>query len=184
MKFLLVGGNNNGMLERALTQAKITHDVLGLPAIYISTVKPADETEEEQCVRCCQLAAESGLSVLDCRRDILSILPETTADSVCVIDSVTALLRNEMGTPDDLDLLATGRVIQDLEEFARHVRSVVYIGHYVFSGTGRSGSRGDYSPEIYHREYFRKGLAEVEKSLARYCDHVEEMSYCRRYRFK
>lgn len=184
MNFLLVGGNNNGMLERALTQAKITQDVLGKPAVYISTVDPVDEREEEERGSRRDLATGYGLSFIDCRRNITDALPDLTSDSVCIIDSVTALLRNEMGEADDLDFLAVGRVISDLKMFAMCVRSTVFIGHYIFSGTGRSGSGAAYSPEIYRREYFRKGLAEVEKSLAGFCDHVEELSYCRRYRFK
>ncbi|MCI2063236.1 MAG: bifunctional adenosylcobinamide kinase/adenosylcobinamide-phosphate guanylyltransferase [Eubacteriaceae bacterium] len=197
MEFLYVGGNNNGMRERAEEVAKLSGDVFEVPLCYISTLSPQDYEESTTQNMREKHYASRGFKIEKCDSNICSLLDRVDTRSIFIIDSITSLLRNEMfGTDeaggrygesggDSFDVLATGRVIEDLQTFAQNVRSTLYIGHYIFSGTGRRmDNSGVLDRSRDHVEYFRKGLALVERGLASRCDRVEEFSYGMRYRFK
>ena len=91
-----------------------------------------------------------------------------------LLDSVTALLQNEVFPPEKnyaLDLPAAERCARELLEFVRSVRSVVLVSDYIFSDAG------EYDPMT---EQYRRALAGIDRMLARECDTVVELAAGRR----
>jgi adenosyl cobinamide kinase/adenosyl cobinamide phosphate guanylyltransferase len=180
MDFLLIGGYDNGVLERAEQIAKVSGDVLDVPLCYISARSDIPEIDADRTRHRIEKYGALGFSTVTQTSDLADLLDSVDERSIFIVDSVTALLWNEMFGSGEFDVLATGRLMDGLEKFRVGVRSVLFVTHDIFCGTGHRGSdRGGDS-----MEYFRKGLAEIQKNLARSCNHVEEISYGFRYRFK
>ena len=82
------------------------------------------------------------------------------------MDSVTALLANEMFRPDgSFDPDAPHRVCADLLRFAAGAEHAVFVCDFIFSDAGRYDG---------YTEAYRRGLADIGKALAAYCDTVAE----------
>ncbi len=85
-----------------------------------------------------------------------------------LLDSVTALLGNEMFSPDGaIDLNAPVRVADDCARFAKATGSTVFVSDYIYGD-------GDEYDEL--TEAYRKGLAMIDRRLAEVCDRVVEIS--------
>lgn len=185
MDFLLVGGYDNGVLERAEQIAKVSGDVLDVPLCYISARSSIPEIDADRTKHRMERYGALGFSTVTQTSDLADVLDSVDRKSIFIIDSVTALLWNEMFGGEEFDVLATGRLMDGLEKFRNGVRSALFVTHDIFCGTGHRGDdRGVVARRGDHVEFFRKGLAEIQKNLARSCDHVEEISYGFRYRFK
>lgn len=106
------------------------------------------------CIRR-HIADRAGLDfeTIECPRRILSCLYTADRNGVFLLDSVTALLQNEIFPPEKnyaLDLPAAERCARELLEFVRSVRSVVLVSDYIFSDAG------EYDPMT---EQYRRALA-------------------------
>ena len=85
-----------------------------------------------------------------------------------LLDSVTALLANEMFRPDgSVDWTAGERLANDLVRFSQLARSVVFVADFVFSD-GR-----DYGALT---EDYRSALGHIGVKLAQACGNVAELS--------
>ena len=83
-----------------------------------------------------------------------------------LVDSVTALLANEMFRPDgSFDPDAPRRVCADLLRFAAGAEHAVFVCDFILSDAGRYDG---------YTEAYRRGLADIGKALAAYCDTVAE----------
>ena len=67
----------------------------------------------------------------------------------------------------EMDLDAAKRCGDELIEFAKRVRHVVYVSDYIYSDAER------YSEST---EAYRKALADIDRRLAQVCDTVVEVS--------
>ena len=93
-----------------------------------------------------------------------------------LLDSVTALLSNEMFKKDGtIDLKAGERVAEELVEFARKTGNTVFVSDYIYSD-GRNFDE--------YTETYRKALAKIDRELANICDQVIEVTFGNRYYFK
>lgn len=90
-------------------------------------------------------------------------------NGVFLLDSVTALLSNEMFRSDgSVDLEAPARVAEELTRFAEMTGSTVFVSDYIYSDA-----------HLYDEltESYRKGLALCDRALAAACDKVLEVAY-------
>ena len=106
----------------------------------------------------------SGTYLLD-GRDILSCLDAADPGGSFLLDSVTALLSNEMFAPDGIRADAHIRLAQDLCAFVRRAPNTVLVSDYIYSDA-----------MLYDglTEAYRAGLAYVDRALAACCDNVLE----------
>ena len=84
-----------------------------------------------------------------------------------VLDSVTALLTNEMFRDGEFDPHAAERVAEELCELADSVGSIVFVSDFIFADTGMYDE---------FTETYRAGLARCDAALARCCDTVVEIN--------
>ena len=93
-----------------------------------------------------------------------------------LLDSVTALLSNEMFLPDGtVDFGAGVRVAEELTRFAQQTGNTVFVSDYIYS----DGQIFDSYTESY-----RKALAFIDRRLAEVCDSVIEVSFGHIYEYK
>ena len=137
---------------------------------YIATMIPSDEEDRERIRR--HIADRDGLGfeTIECGRDIASCLAQAELQSSFLLDSVTALLMNELyPNPKTwaLDPTAPERCEKGLLELCGRVSNLVLVSDYIYSDAAK------YDEET---ETFRKGLARLDRALARIADTVIEVS--------
>lgn len=165
MTIFITGGCKNGKSTFALRQAlRLSGDG---PRWYVATMEPCDDDEWER-VRIHQAArAGMGFVTLEQGRNLPACLEQTGGRGTFLLDSVTALLANEMFSPEGtVDEGAADRVEEDLNVFLARTEHAVVVSDYLY-GDGRR-----YDPLS---EQYRRSLARLDRFLARRCDCVAEI---------
>ncbi|MBR0093084.1 MAG: bifunctional adenosylcobinamide kinase/adenosylcobinamide-phosphate guanylyltransferase [Lachnospiraceae bacterium] len=170
MKMYITGGAKCGKSTLAQDTAIALSARDGVPRYYIATMQPADAEDESRIRR--HIADRDGLDFLTIEQPRhLSALCETDSfqpEAVYLVDSVTALLANEMFGKEGTDKHAGDRVAEDLLRFAAGVRHAVFV------------SDGIYSDAALYDDLtlcYREALARIDRALASHCDTVAECVY-------
>ena len=135
---------------------------------YVATMIPGDQEDRTRVARHVADRAGLGFETIECGREILGCLSGADRAGCFLLDSVTALLANEMFRPDgtvDLDA-APERVAAELRQFAGQVGNAVFVSDFLYSDAGLF-------EELTER--YRRGLARVDRALAECCDTVVEV---------
>ena len=172
MKAFISGGAKNG--KTTLGQELAVHLAGGGAHYYVATMIPVDAEDEDRIRRHIADRAGMGFETIECPRHILSCLDNADRNGVFLLDSVTALLQNEMFPPEnnyEPDPSAAERCAGELLAFVRAVRGAVLVSDYIFSDAG------NYDPVT---EQYRRALASIDRMLARECDTVVELAAGRR----
>ena len=163
MSTYISGGCKNGKSFYAQKVAKAG----GSPLYYIATMIPRDEEDLARIRRHRDERAGWGFETLECGQDILRCLDATDPAGSFLLDSVTALLSNEMFTASGMDQAAPVRVAEALEAFVRRAPNTVLVSDFIFSDA-----------MLYDAwtEAYRRGLAAIDRRLAAACDNVIEVA--------
>lgn len=175
MNILISGGAKNGKSYFAQRQAKQMADEQGVPLYYIATMIPHDEEDRARIRRHIKERAGWGFATLECGRKLPGLLDEggeahTPPDprGAFLLDSVTALLSNEMfGEDGSFDAGAAERVARDCTAFAKATGNTVFVSDYIYGDAQRYDDM---------TEEYRRGLAYIDRQLAKVCDRVIEVS--------
>lgn len=162
MSTFISGGCKNGKSFYAQRIAKAS----GTPLYYIATMIPHDGEDDARILRHQQERDGWGFETLECGVDILSCLDKADANGSFLLDSVTALLSNEMFAPDGIHMDAHIKIADELEKFISLAPNTVLVSDYIYSDA-----------MIYDElsEAYRRALAYVDKRLAKCCDNVIEV---------
>jgi len=165
MTVFISGGCKNGKSTLAERAARtLAGDG---PLYYVATMIPHDGEDRARIRRHVASRAGQGFTTLECGMQIEKCLLTAEPNGSFLLDSVTALLSNEMFRPDGTaDLSAPGRVARELSRFASGVKNAVFVSDFIYA---------DASPYGELTEAYRRGLAEVDRALARACDTVAEV---------
>lgn len=137
---------------------------------YVATMIPVDEEDRERIRRHIADRAGLGFETLECGRDILACLNGADLNGTFLIDSATALLQNALFPAEKgyrMDPDAARKCGDDLIAFVGRVHNAVVVSDYLYS----DAARYDEATETY-----RRCLADIDRSLARVCDTVIEVS--------
>lgn len=168
MTYFLSGGAKNG--KSTLAQNLAVSLAQGGKHYYIATMIPVDDEDRERIRRHVADREGLGFETVECGRHILSCLETADPDGTFLLDSVTALLMNELFPAEknyEMDRQAAARCVGELTAFARTVRNAVIVSDYLYS----DAIRYDESTEVY-----RRCLADIDRALAGVCDTVVEVS--------
>ena len=171
MNVFISGGCKNGKSHIAQTIARDAATAGGRPLYYIATMIPHDAEDHARIARHIRERDGWGFTTIEQPTNLCACLDDGRAQAggVFLLDSVTALLSNEMFREDgSMDYTAPDRVTADLCEFARRTGSTVFVSDYIYS----DAHRYDKSVEAY-----RKGLAQADRALAKLCERVLEVAY-------
>ncbi len=183
MNIFISGGCKNGKSYHAQELARSMVQESGLPLYYLATMIPRDEEDLARIQR--HLAEregwgfetiEQGLHICDALDSQTVSGSKVDPHGVFLLDSVTALLSNEMFREDGrVDFGAPERLAVELERFALATGNSVFVSDYIYSD---SFAFDDFT------EPYRMGLALLDRTLARVCDRVIEVAYGFKYQYK
>lgn len=165
MTIFVTGGCKNGKSTFALRQAvKLAEEG---KRFYVATMLPQDAHEWDCVHRHREARKGLGFTTLEQGRNLPLCLNGVDTNGVFLLDSITALLANEMFPPDTSPVLHAGEQIQeDLELFLDSVEHAVIVSDHVCS-----------DGEVFSTlsEDYRRSLASLECFLAARCDCVAEI---------
>jgi adenosylcobinamide kinase/adenosylcobinamide-phosphate guanylyltransferase len=165
MRVFISGGCKNGKssLAEAIAGSQRGKD----PLWYIATMIPRDEEDRARIRRHVAERAGKGFETLECGTELLHGLASVDPAGAFLLDSVTALLSNEMFFPGGgYDPRAGERVAGDLRRLAVSVKNIVFVSDYLYCDAGHYD---DFT------ETYRRALAECDAALAETCDTVVEV---------
>lgn len=167
MNIFISGGCKNGKSDFA---QEIALKLAGSgKRYYVATMIPYDSEDRARVAKHITGRAGMGFETLELGRDISSCLEYTDKNAVYLVDSVTALLLNELfpkehGGSADPD--GVQRCRDGLLALAANVRDVVLVSDYIYSDAERYDE---------FTENYRRSLAAVDRALAEICDTVVEL---------
>ena len=165
MNYLLSGGAKNG--KSMLAQKIVKSMQPDRPIYYLATMIPHDEEDRARIARHLQDRDGWGFTTIECGKNILHALDRADTSGAFLLDSVTALLANEMFLVDGrLDRAAPTRVADELAEFAARTGYTVFVSDCIYADAG-----------IYDEwtACYRAGLALIDRRLAQVCGGVAEL---------
>ena len=171
MNIFVSGGCKNGKSLHAQELARDMAKSAGTPLYYIATMIPTDDEDLKRIRN--HLAARDGWGFVTLEQplDLCGLLdrPDVDLSGAFLMDSVTALLSNEMfGADGSIDMDAGIRVADDLVRFAEATGNTVFVSDYIYSDA-----------RIFDEltENYRRSLAFCDRRLAEVCDSVIETSF-------
>ena len=185
MHTFISGGCKNGKSLYAQHLARQTALQLGKPLYYLATMIPSDEEDLARIRRHQEERQGWGFDTIEQGRHICGCLEAESrtvsgrpvrTDGVFLLDSVTALLSNEMFLPwGEIEPDSGQHLAEELTEFIRKTEHVIFVSDFIYS----DARRFDRFTQLY-----RKNLALIDRRLAALCDQVIEVTYGIRYFYK
>ncbi len=167
MNVFISGGAKNGKSDFAQNLAVKMAREAERPLYYVATMIPHDDEDRERIERHQWNRNGLGFRTIEAGKNLSQAL--TDPEGVYLIDSVTALLSNEMFREDgSMYHSAPRKITAELRELCHTFDSLIFVSDYMYSDAI------DYSDTV---EAYRKGLADIDRMLAQECDAAIEMFY-------
>ena len=177
MTIFISGGCKNG--KSSIAEDACVKLAKGGPLYYIATMQAFDDEDRARIKRHIQSRDGKGFVTLEQPKNILEILNKCdAANSTFILDSVTALMINELYSSSDAmgeetydmtsDKNAAQRVAAQLTELCDKVRNIVFVSDYIYQ---EADNYSDYTLE------YLQSLSTVDKALAKKCDVVCEITF-------
>lgn len=167
MRIFISGGCKNGKSTLAQTLA-VQQQARGVPLYYVATMRPADSEDDARVARHVAERAGMGFTTVEQPESIAALLNTCDTSGSFLLDSLTALLSNEMFPPyaAQPDAAASARVKEQLCSVLAQIESIVIVSDFIYSDALL------YDETV---ESYRKGLAQLDKTAAALCDTVLEV---------
>ena len=168
MKIMISGGCKNEKSSHAQRLAKkMQYNNKSL--YYIATMIPTDIEDDERILRHKKEREGLEFKTIEANRDITNCVKNYDMSDVFLLDSVTALLANEMFKENEqVNLNAHVEITKDLIKIVKKMENIVIVTDYIHSDA--------FKYDLLTEE-FRKGLAYIGMALAKICDVVLEACY-------
>lgn len=163
MVYYISGGCKNG--KSMLAQRLAKHLAGDAPLYYVATMIPHDEEDEQRIARHLKEREGWGFHTLEQGTDLCACLKNADKNGTFMLDSVTALVSNEMFSERGFEPDAGEIVAAHLREFIADVANVVLVSDFIFGDAERYDS---------WTETYRRALALVDRT-ALLCDGVIEV---------
>ncbi|MCL1804641.1 MAG: bifunctional adenosylcobinamide kinase/adenosylcobinamide-phosphate guanylyltransferase [Clostridiales bacterium] len=168
MKILLSGGCKSGKSYHAQRLAK-AQARQGGALYYVATMKSADGEDDERIARHRREREGWGFVTVERPADIGGILESCDPGGSFLLDSLTALLANEMFPRQGfVDHGAAATIIAGLTRVLKEADDVVLVSDFIYSDAAF------YDPLT---EAYRKSLAEIDRAAAELCGAVLEAAF-------
>lgn len=165
MRILISGGCKMG--KSTLAQQLATAQ--GGPLYYVATMRATDAEDRVRIARHRREREGWGFETIECMGSIGQLADGLPGDASLLLDSTTALLAGEMFRPDGtVDMEADARVREGLLRLLRTFDALVVVSDTIYADAAAYDAL---------TEAYRKGLAGIDRALARDCDAVIEMAF-------
>ena len=165
MNVFISGGAKNGKSSYAQDLAVQMAKEKRCPLYYIATMIPHDDEDRARIDRHRKDRQGLGFRTIECGKNIEREIEGR--EGVFLIDSVTALLSNEMFRSDGtVDNEASIRIAERLKSLCRTHDGLIFVSDFIYS----DGVEYDELTDAYIQ-----GLAIIDRALAKECGKVIEM---------
>ena len=169
MKIFISGGCKNGKSFYAQRLAKTLIETQQTPLYYIATMKPVDAEDDERILTHKYEREGWGFITVEQPVNIQKILDRCEFCGSFLLDSLTALLANEMFLPGgEINEDVTKKITNALLKILTCIKNIVIVSDYIYS---------DVFEYCVMTEKYRKSLAEIDCFTAQNCDLVLEAVY-------
>lgn len=169
MKIFISGGCKNGKSYYAQHLAKRQQTSGDGALYYVATMNATDREDEARIKKHRQEREGWGFTTVEQRRDIENILNICEHSGSFLLDSLTALLANEMFTADRaIHTNASEKIADGLLEITDRISNIIIVSDYIY------GDAELYDPLT---EQYRKFLAAIDRLAAYSCDVVLEVCH-------
>jgi len=166
MRIFISGGCKNGKSYFAQKLAK-SQETNAL--YYIATMQSADTEDDERIARHRRERDGWGFLTVEQPADIDAILQKCDPRGSFLLDSLTALLANEMFPPSGaVNESAAEKIADDLTRVLQKIENIVIVSDYIY---------GDAAIYDQLTEKYRKSLAALDRLSAKICDVVLEAAF-------
>ncbi len=172
MKIFISGGCKNGKSSIAEKMAYELSKETGI-LYYIATMKPCDNEDNARIKRHIADREKYNFKTIEITENINKL--DMDKEGIYLLDSVTALLSNEMFFENNINLTANLKVRSDLEHVFDKPRHIVFVSDYIYSDANK------YSELT---EKYRECLSDVDKYIASKSDIVLEVCASNIFVFK
>ncbi|WP_250230055.1 bifunctional adenosylcobinamide kinase/adenosylcobinamide-phosphate guanylyltransferase [Anaeropeptidivorans aminofermentans] len=163
MKIFISGGCKNG---KSYYAQKLAMAQRKKSLYYIATMRPADKEDDLRIIRHKEERKDWGFETIECPEHIENILNICSKDGSFLLDSLTALLSNEMFSPEGkCDFFAFENIKKGLGKVYKSVEDIVVVSDYIYSD---AFIYDDYT------EGYRRSLACLDRFCAEQSDIVIE----------
>jgi adenosylcobinamide kinase/adenosylcobinamide-phosphate guanylyltransferase len=165
MNVFISGGAKNGKSSYAQDLAVKMAKEKKCPLYYVATMIPHDNEDRARIDRHRRDRQRLGFRTIECGKNIEREIEGR--EGVFLIDSVTALLSNEMFRSDGtVDGEASIRIAERLKSLCKSHDGLIFVSDFIYS----DGVKYDELTEAYIQ-----GLAIIDRALAKECGRVIEM---------
>lgn len=167
MKVYISGGSSSGKSDLAQNMAVELASELGVKPYYIATMIPCDEEDRQRVAR--HIESRKGMGFTTCEFPYGEWTGKIPADSVVLLDSMTALVQNLMFRDwRNPDTDAGEKAAVCARRLMEMTDNVIFVSDHIYSDGG-----------IYENltEEFRRNLAHADRKTAGSCDRVIEVAY-------
>ena len=165
MRIFISGGCKNGKSFYAQHLAKQQQQ--GRSLYYVATMAATDSEDDERIARHQAERENWGFTTIEQPRNIHEILESCNHNGSFLLDSLTALLANEMFLPTgDIYENAAEKIATELTDILNKVQNIVVVSDYIYSDAFM------FDPLT---EMYRKSLAQLDSLTAAHCDVVLEI---------
>lgn len=167
MTVFISGGCKNG--KSSLAQSAALRLSGGKNLYYVATMIPFDGEDRARVARHRADRAGLGFETLELGRSVERCLTLASTGATFLVDSVTALLLNEMYPGEKFDVpdpTAAQRCTDGLLRVAAGAGNAVFVSDYIYSDAARYDG---------FTERYRRDLASIDRALAAACDTVLEV---------
>lgn len=167
MIIFIVGGSKSGksMLAQDISK-KIENNIGDL--YYIATMKPYDDEDILRIQNHIHEREGYDFKTIEKNRNLIEVVNKFKFKDTILLDSITALLTNEMFVGNDINNNVYKKIIEHIKILKEKVENLVIVSDYLFSDS-----------IIYDEctENFRKELGKINIEIAKLSDVVIEMSF-------
>jgi len=166
MKIFISGGCKSGKSSYA-ERLSLLMRKKDKPVYYLATMIPVDKEDEMRIAWHRREREGCGFETIEAGWDFTAAVGQCDVHATFLLDSVTALLANEMFTPDgNVELNAYKKVTTHLTELLSRVNDIVIVSDFIYSDAF-----------LYDEltEAYRQGLAYIDKQIACLSDVVLEI---------
>lgn len=138
------------------------------PFYYIATMCPTDEEDKRRIEKHKKDREHLFFETIEIQKNIKDLENVCNLNGTFLIDSVTALLANEMFLKNNVIDDAYNKVCDDLLYIICKMKNVVIVSDYIFSDSLKYDNITN---------QYKKGLAFIDKSCAKKSDILIEVCY-------